>query len=85
MRKLFQLSGRGAGGVRKPFFRQHLPLVIAIVAGLAVALLSAKYLYVYVNTNKEMTRVPVPARNIAPYMVIEQQDVTMECVPAKKE
>jgi len=76
MRKLFQLSGRGAGGVRKPFFRQHLPLVIAIVAGLAVALLSAKYLYVYVNTNKEMTRVPVPARNIAPYMVIEQQDVT---------
>ncbi|MCL6639340.1 MAG: SAF domain-containing protein [Firmicutes bacterium] len=57
-------------------FRQHLPLLTALVVGLAVALVSAKYLYTYVNTNKEMTRVPVPAYNIPPYTVITPQDIT---------
>lgn len=69
MRRMFQFGGR-------PFLWQHMPLVIAIVVGLAVAFFSAKYLQAYVNANKEMTRVPVPAHDIPPYTVINPQDIT---------
>lgn len=58
-----------------PGLRRHIPLVIAIIAGLAVALASAKYMLVYVNTHKETVKVPVPARDISPYTTISSEDI----------
>ncbi|SHE97554.1 pilus assembly protein CpaB [Desulfofundulus australicus DSM 11792] len=62
--------------------RRHLPLLAAVAIGLAVALFSARYLLLYVNTHRETVRVPVPARDIPPYTVISSQDVTWRDIVA---
>ena len=58
-----------------PGLRAHLPTVAAVVIGLAVALLSTKYMLGYVNTHRETVRVPVLVRDVAPYTVISAEDV----------
>lgn len=67
---------RFRGSFRFSSLRHHLPLLVAVVIGLAVAAFSARYLMVYVNTHRETVRVPVPARDIPPYTVISSQDLT---------
>ncbi|SMB96511.1 Flp pilus assembly protein RcpC/CpaB [Thermanaeromonas toyohensis ToBE] len=57
-------------------FRNQVPLIVAIVVGLAVALGSARFLLGYAKTQHETVRVPVPARDIAPYTVISPGDIT---------
>lgn len=58
-----------------PGLRRHIPLIIAAILGLTVALVSGKYMLTYVNTHKETVRVPVPAREIAPYTTIIPDDI----------
>lgn len=56
------------------------PLVLALVAGLAVAAFSARQLLAYARTHQEKVSVVVAARDIAPYEVIRPEDLARRAV-----
>lgn len=55
-------------------------LLVAIVVGVAVSLFSAVQMKEYAKTHVETERVPVPVRDIPPYTVISNEDLTWRAV-----
>lgn len=71
----FGFAGFRIGGIRRSW-----PSVLAVVIGVLVALFATMQLRNYTMTNVEKVSVPVPARDIPPYTVIEPGDLTSRAV-----
>ncbi|MGI9862533.1 SAF domain-containing protein [Moorella naiadis] len=54
--------------------------MVAIIVSLTVALFSAKQLKAYVNAHQETVRVVVASRDIPPYTVLSQEDLSWRAV-----
>lgn len=72
----------GAAGLRGADLKSLLPFLLAAAVGLAAALAAGRFHVQYVNAHKEMVQVVVPARDIPPYTVITEADLTTAPVPA---
>lgn len=57
------------------------PVILAIIFGLGVAVTSGLYYQRYINTHQAMTQVIVPAHNINAYSLIKAGDLTWRQVP----
>lgn len=55
--------------------RRRWPVIVAVIIGIAAAFFATTQLQTYMNTHVETTRMPVPVRNIAPYVEITTEDI----------
>lgn len=76
---IWRSPGYGGRGLD---LRSILPLLLAVVGGLLVAFLAGRFYLQYVNTHREVVHVVVPARDIPPYTVISEADLTNTVLPA---
>lgn len=55
--------------------QRYIPLALAVLIGIGLAFFAARQMLRYTETHKETVRVPVPAHDIASYMVIGSKDL----------
>lgn len=75
------LRGVSGPGGRGFDLKSSIPLLLAVVGGLLVAFLAGRFYLQYVNTHRETVSVVVPARDIPPYTVISEADLTTTPIP----